>query len=214
MDSIIRMSRHKNGPEKDVYAPRFQKVNSFFLRNFQKIKKFHKNFKKTLEHSTNFQSSRKVTDASPAKRKNEKSYSILAKWQHLPGAHYRNARSAHRSGPGSGWGFCTNGEFSGSIALIWFSKFRKMSHQSKKKIRPWRMSLSIRYLAIPILKWPNPSAKVRKLFLSIFYTKISDGWGQAQAAGEYFGEYEKRKRTATGITPANPTTPATSTTRS
>ena len=25
MDSIIRMSRHKNGPEKDVYAPRFQK---------------------------------------------------------------------------------------------------------------------------------------------------------------------------------------------
>ena len=25
MDSIIRMSRHKNGAEKDVYAPRFQK---------------------------------------------------------------------------------------------------------------------------------------------------------------------------------------------
>ena len=28
MDSIIRSSRHKNGPERDVYAPRFQKVIS------------------------------------------------------------------------------------------------------------------------------------------------------------------------------------------
>ena len=33
MDSIIRSSRHKNGPEKDVYAPRFQKV-LYFLKDF------------------------------------------------------------------------------------------------------------------------------------------------------------------------------------
>ena len=113
MDSIIRMSRHKNGPEKDVYAPRFQKVLFSFFRS---------KFSTFLEHSTNVQSSRKVTDASPTKRKNEKSYSILAKWQHLPGAHYRNAGSSNRSSFRPRRGFCTNGEFCFLASILTFQK--------------------------------------------------------------------------------------------
>ena len=67
MDSIIRRSRNDFGPERDVYAPRFQKVEKFKSKYCPDVFFF-------LEYGSNIPTPRQIANATVRQRKVKKSY--------------------------------------------------------------------------------------------------------------------------------------------